>query len=228
MPKPLNRTQPTSSMRRDLDEYRARKERERRELDQLKESFPFAAAADALAPVLVPEPASTEHVTTAPPPHVTTPVPASEPASSHTAAEPATPPAPETQRSRVPEPRPRVPRGRAREPLDPPAGRPDNRTGEPATLAKQVVLTPSAEKTFDAYCAAVRGSTTLALKHSELYRAIAHALEHARPAFEREARKLGLLRRAKNDRGNEAERDALERTIAQAIVAALRSTAAMD
>jgi hypothetical protein len=54
------------------------------------------------------------------------------------------------------------------------------------------------------------------------------ALEHAAPELEREAAHIGRLKRPKNERGNEARRDQLERQIASAIIAGARAANVLD
>jgi hypothetical protein len=63
------------------------------------------------------------------------------------------------------------------------------------------------------------------LKSSEVMRAVLVALEYAAPELEREATRIGRLKRPKNDRGIEGLRNRFERRIARAIIAGLRATA---
>ena len=63
---------------------------------------------------------------------------------------------------------------------------------------------------------------------SELLRAVLVAVAHAMPELTREASNIGPLRRPKNDRGNEALRDELERRIATAFVAGMRAAGVMQ
>ena len=66
------------------------------------------------------------------------------------------------------------------------------------------------------------------LKSSEVMRAVLIALEHAAPELEREAARIGRLKRPKNDRGTEGLRDRLERRIARAIIAGVMATTAPE
>lgn len=71
-------------------------------------------------------------------------------------------------------------------------------------------------------------ATRIDLKHSEVLRAILVAVEHAMPELLREANGIGVIRRPKNDRGREAEREQLERRIAKAFVAGMRASGLLE
>lgn len=96
--------------------------------------------------------------------------------------------------------------------------------GEPANIHRQFILTRSADDTLKKLVRIYSRAGGVDLKSSEVMRAVLVALEHAAPELEREAARIGRLKRPKNDRGNERLRDRLERRIARAIVAGLKAT----
>jgi hypothetical protein len=96
--------------------------------------------------------------------------------------------------------------------------------GEPANIHRQFILTRSADDTLKKLVRIYSRAGGVDLKGSEVMRAVLVALEHAAPELEREAARIGRLKRPKNDRGNEGLRDRLERRIARAIIAGLRAT----
>lgn len=100
-------------------------------------------------------------------------------------------------------------------------------SGEVPDIPRQFTLTAKTDRTLKRLIATYSEATGMELKHSELLRAVLLAVEHAMPELEREARGIGRLKRPKNDRGREAEREALEQRIAKAFLAAMRATAAM-
>jgi hypothetical protein len=95
-------------------------------------------------------------------------------------------------------------------------------SGEVPSIPRQFSLTPKTDRTFKRLIATYAASTGLELKHSELLRAILIAVEHAMPELLREAQEIGALRRPKNDRGREGEREALERRVARGFLAGMR------
>lgn len=96
--------------------------------------------------------------------------------------------------------------------------------GEPANIHRQFILTRSADETLKKLVRIYSRAGGVDLKSSEVMRAVLIALEHAAPELEREAARIGRLKRPKNDRGNEGLRDRLERRIARAIIAGARAT----
>lgn len=100
-----------------------------------------------------------------------------------------------------------------------------NRTkGEPATIHRQFILTNSTDETLKKIVSIYSKATGVDLKASEVMRAVLIALGHATPELEREAGRVGRLKRPKNERGNEDLRDQIERRIASAIIAGTRAT----
>ena len=100
--------------------------------------------------------------------------------------------------------------------------------GEPANIHRQFILTRSADETLKKLVRIYSRAGGVDLKSSELMRAVLIALEHAAPELEREAARIGRLKRPKNERGNEGLRDRLERRIARAIIAGARATTAPE
>jgi hypothetical protein len=96
--------------------------------------------------------------------------------------------------------------------------------GELANIHRQFILTRSADETLKRLVRIYSRAGGVDLKSSEVMRAVLVALEHASPELEREAARIGKLKRPKNDRGNEGLRDRLERRIARVIIAGLRAT----
>jgi hypothetical protein len=105
-----------------------------------------------------------------------------------------------------------------------PSQSPVQPTGEVPDIARQFTLTRSTDRTLKRIVEVFADATGLELRHSELLRAILYAAALALPALIEEASKIGPLRRPKNERGREAQREAVERRIAFAFAAALRST----
>jgi hypothetical protein len=99
----------------------------------------------------------------------------------------------------------------------------NNTTGEPANIHRQFILTGSTDEILKRVVSIYSKATGIDLKASEVMRAVLMALDHAAPELEREAAHIGRLKRPKNERGNEALRDQLERRIARAIIAGARA-----
>ncbi len=100
-------------------------------------------------------------------------------------------------------------------------------SGEVPSISRQFGLTPNTDRVLKNLVAMYSDSTGMELKHSELLRAILVACEHSMPELTREAQLIGPLRRPKNDRGREAEREEIERKISAAFVAGMRTAGIM-
>lgn len=103
------------------------------------------------------------------------------------------------------------------------AKRNNTTTGEPTNIYRQFILTGSTDETLKRLLSIYSKATGLDLKASEVVRAVLMALEHAVPEIEREAGRIGRLKRHKNERGNEDLRNQLERRIAGSIIAGTRA-----
>jgi hypothetical protein len=66
-------------------------------------------------------------------------------------------------------------------------------------------------------------ATGASLSNSHFLRVVLKVVEHAMPEIEREASRLGKLKRPANARENQAEREEFEQKIAEAVAAALHS-----
>ena len=100
--------------------------------------------------------------------------------------------------------------------------------GEPTNIYRQFILTISTDETLKKILNIYSKATGVDLKASEVMRAMLIALDHAIPELEREAARIGRLKRPKNERGNEELRDQLERRIASAIIAGTRAAKVLD
>ena len=96
-------------------------------------------------------------------------------------------------------------------------------TGEPVDITREFHLTRRAARTLkravDIYGEAIGGSIT----NSHFLRALLIVVEDAIPHLEEEATKLGALKRPSNAPGFEAEREAFEQEMAEAIITGLRA-----
>lgn len=101
-------------------------------------------------------------------------------------------------------------------------------SGEATNIYRQFILTTSTDETLKKVLSIYSRATGIDLKASEVMRAVLMALDHATPELEREATRIGRLKRPKNERGNEELRDQLERRIASAIIAGTRATKIFD
>jgi hypothetical protein len=101
-------------------------------------------------------------------------------------------------------------------------------TGEPAHLKREFVLTETADETLNQLLRVFSKGTGSRLTNSHVVRAILHAVQHALPDVAKQAERLGPLRRPSNARGNEAERDELERKLAACLVAGMRACPLME
>lgn len=100
--------------------------------------------------------------------------------------------------------------------------------GEPTNIHRQFILTNSTDETLKKILSIYSKATGVDLKASEVMRAVLIALEHAAPELDREAARIGRLKRPKNERGNEDLRDQLERRIASAIIAGTRAAKVLE
>jgi hypothetical protein len=101
-------------------------------------------------------------------------------------------------------------------------------TGEPATIKRELVLTPAAEATLIRLVAIYRQATGTKLTTSHVARAVLHAVATCLPLIEREATNIGRMPLPSNAKGREAERDSFERRLAQSFHAALAAAYASD
>jgi len=102
------------------------------------------------------------------------------------------------------------------------------RSGEVPDIPRQFTLTAKTDRTLKRLIGTYSEATGMDLKHSELLRAILVAVEHAMPELVRDAQGIGFLRRPKNDRGREAEREALEWRVAKAFLSGMRAAGMIE
>lgn len=112
-----------------------------------------------------------------------------------------------------------------REESEPPAPTPVA-TGEPATVKRELVLTPAADAALSRLVTLYRQATGTKLTTSHVARAVLHVVAACEPFIEREAATLGPTPLPSNAKGREAERDAFERHIARAFHTALAAAMA--
>ena len=95
-------------------------------------------------------------------------------------------------------------------------------------VKREFVLTPATEQSLTHLIDGIRRETGARVSASHVLRALLLAAEHAKANIETEARCIGPLKLPCNARGRESERAAFERRIAAALVAGMRSAAALD
>jgi hypothetical protein len=90
-------------------------------------------------------------------------------------------------------------------------------------VTRDIVLTREADATLACLVAVLRAKTGARLNASTVSRAILRAVTRHIPAIEREAGRLPPMRLPSNAPGYEAEREAFETRIAQAILDGIRT-----
>lgn len=96
-------------------------------------------------------------------------------------------------------------------------------TGEPVNRTREFHLTASADATLKRAVEIYNEATGSNLTNSHFFRAVLMAVAQAMPEIEKEAAKLGPLKRPSNAPGHEAERDEFERKLANAFLAGIRA-----
>ena len=86
------------------------------------------------------------------------------------------------------------------------------------------MLTASTDRTLKRLIMGYSETTGLDIKHSEMLRAMLMVIENTMPQLLRAAQEIGPLRRPKNDRGKESQREEMERRIAHALAAGMRAS----
>jgi len=102
----------------------------------------------------------------------------------------------------------------------------NQRTGEPANLKRELVLSPSTDQAFERLVELYRRATGTRLSNSHVARAVLKGVSACFLALEREAETIGQLKLPGNARGREGERERFEERIAEAFVNGVRSAAA--
>jgi hypothetical protein len=96
-------------------------------------------------------------------------------------------------------------------------------TGEPVNRTREFHLTASADATLKQAVEIYNAATGSNITNSHFFRAVLMAVAQAMPELEREAAKLGLMKRPSNAPGHEAERDEFERRLAHAFLAGIQA-----
>lgn len=96
------------------------------------------------------------------------------------------------------------------------------------TIKRELVLTPSTDETFSRLVELFRRSTGTRLTNSHVARALLKGVAHCMDQIQREADRVGRQRLPSNARAHELHRERFEAILADAIIAAIRASAAYD
>jgi hypothetical protein len=91
------------------------------------------------------------------------------------------------------------------------------------SIKREFILTRAADETLYNAVRFVSRATGANLTNSHFLRVLLKNIAHAMPELEREIAKIGELKRPSNARGNEAQREEYEQTLAEVVHVALRS-----
>lgn len=97
--------------------------------------------------------------------------------------------------------------------------------GDVPNIKREFILTRGADDTLQDAVRILSRATGANLTNSHFLRAVLKTVQLAMPELEREAAKLGKLKRPSNARGNEVEREEYEERLAEALHSALQSIA---
>ncbi len=100
--------------------------------------------------------------------------------------------------------------------------------GEPASLKREFVFSPSTDETFSGLVDLYRRCTRTRLSGSHVIRAMLVGAAHCMDSLEREARRIGPLRLPGNGQGREGDRQQFEERIAKAFIEGIRAAPAFD
>ena len=95
-------------------------------------------------------------------------------------------------------------------------------------IKRELVLTRAADDTFNQLVEVYRRATETRLTTSHVARAVLKGVAHCFDQLEKHARRMGPLRLPSNARGRTMERERFEARIADAFVAGIRASSAMD
>jgi len=96
-------------------------------------------------------------------------------------------------------------------------------TGEIANITRQFIVTESTDEILKQLVQLYSRAAGSQLTNSHILRAILKGVAHAMPELEREAERLGRIKRPRNIRGKEHERKLFERRITAAFMAGMRA-----
>lgn len=101
-------------------------------------------------------------------------------------------------------------------------------TGEIANITRQFIVTESTDEILKQIVQLYSRAIGSQLTNSHVLRAILKGVAHAMPELEREAERLGRIKRPRNVRGKEHERELFERRIAAAFMAGMRAASVYE
>ncbi len=101
-------------------------------------------------------------------------------------------------------------------------------TGELANITRQFILTESTDEILRQLVQLYSRAAGSQLTNSHILRAILKGISHAMPEIEREAERLGKIKRPRNIRGKEHERELFERKITSAFMAGMRAASLFE
>ena len=99
----------------------------------------------------------------------------------------------------------------------------DPELADTPSIKREFMLTPLADDSLHNAVRVLSRATGASLSNSHFLRVMLKIVEHAMPEIEREASRLGKLKRPGNARESQAEREEFEHKIAEAVAAALQS-----
>lgn len=101
-------------------------------------------------------------------------------------------------------------------------------TGEIANITRQFIVTESTDEILRQLVQLYSRAAGSQLTNSHVLRAILKGVAHAMPELEREAERLGRIKRPRNVRGKEHERELFERRITTAFMAGMRAASVYE
>jgi len=101
-------------------------------------------------------------------------------------------------------------------------------TGEIANITRQFIVTESTDEILKQLVQLYSRAAGSQLTNSHVLRAILKGVAHAMPELEREAERLGRIKRPRNVRGKEHERELFERRITTAFMSGMRAASVYE
>ena len=101
-------------------------------------------------------------------------------------------------------------------------------TGELANITRQFIVTESTDEILKHLVQLYSRAVGSQLTNSHVLRAILKGVAHTMPELEREAERLGRIKRPRNVRGKEHERKLFEKRIATAFMAGMRAASVYE
>jgi hypothetical protein len=97
-----------------------------------------------------------------------------------------------------------------------------------ANITRQFILTETTDEILRQLVQLYSRAAGSQLTNSHILRAILKGIAHAMPEIEREAERLGRIKRPRNIRGKEHEREIFERKISSAFMAGMRAASLFE